>query len=212
MLAASVAAVARGAGPGWEHDDTEDGVALYTREVSAHPYDVVRAVTTIDGDPRRLVALLRDVKAYPRWYHDCKRAQMLEHRGHDVPVTITADGGFGPTDFDERTLVFFLQESSPIDDRWAVIENHMTIAPNGSLLLRFRSLDRHPYPAQADAVRMKLEGRWVLSPLSANRTRVTFELDIDPRTSMPTFLVDPKIHDAAVETLRNLRRLARRPD
>jgi ribosome-associated toxin RatA of RatAB toxin-antitoxin module len=55
---------------------------------------------------------------------------------------------------------------------------------------------------------MDLRGYWQLRPLDATRTEVTFMLDVDPKTSVPAFLVDPQLQDVAVETLRGLERQA----
>ncbi len=195
----------------WEHETTEDGIALYTREVDAHAYDVVKAEATLDARPQTLLALLRDIESYPSWYHGCRKTRVLERPSELASVHLAPDGRFTPREVKESYVLFFLQHMPSISDRWAVLRNTVRIAPDGSLVIAFHSLDTHGYAAPADTVRMRLQGRWVLRPLSRERTRVSFELDIDPRTSALAMLVDPRIHETAMRTLRNLRRLAAQP-
>lgn len=55
---------------------------------------------------------------------------------------------------------------------------------------------------------MQLRGFWQLTPLDRVRTAVTFVLDVDPHTGAPAFLVDPVLHETAVETVRGWQRVA----
>jgi hypothetical protein len=58
---------------------------------------------------------------------------------------------------------------------------------------------------------MSIRGSWELTPRDRDHTWVTFLLDIDLHASTPAFLVNPKLHDIAVETMLGLRRMAALP-
>ncbi len=192
----------------WQHADTQDGIVLYTSTVPEHSYDAVKAVVTLEAPPEKVLAILRQIERYPRWYHGCKQTRVLERPPTLATVQLTADGRFIGNAVNESYLLFFLQDAPMLDDRWALVQNTVQVERDGSLAISFRSLDTRPYAAPHSSVRMRLRGQWLLSPLSRTRTRVSFVLDIDPSTDMPTFLVNPKIHQTAVQTLRNLRELA----
>lgn len=211
LLVAVPAARVLASEPQWQPEQSEDGIALYSRHGGEHSYDVVKAVVTLDARPETLLGLLRNIERYPSWYQSCKQTAVLQRPSRLTPIELTPEGRFVPHAFDESYVLFFLQDLPSIEDRWAIVKNHVRIEPDGSLVISFGSLDSYAHPSPQDAVRMRLRGRWVLSPLSRERTRVTLELDIDPRTAAPAFLVDPKIHKTAFETLRSLRKLAAQP-
>lgn len=207
---ASAPGVARAREPKWALEERVGHVALYTAEVEAHGYDVVKAVVTLPVPAAPIVAMLRDFADYPRWYHACKQVRVLERPSSVSPLQLDGRGRFIPHAASESYLLLYLQDASPLDDRWALVVNTLRIE-HGALVIDFHSVTRPGVHGPAHAVPMRLHGRWELSPLAPNRTRVTFVLDVDPNTSTPAFLVDPQIHDIALRTLQNLDRALTRP-
>lgn len=194
----------------WSLSDTRDGITLYTSDAPAHSYDAVKAVVTLAVAPDALVAVLREISAFPGWYAGCKQTRVLEAPRVTLPIQLAADGRFLPVAGQESFVLYFLQDLPVVNDRWAILRNTLRFGRDGSLTVEFHSLDRYPYKGPADTARMRVSGAWTLAPLSPTRTRVSFMLDIDPALSTPAFLVDPELHDIAVNTVAGLRAVARR--
>jgi hypothetical protein len=192
----------------WEYQGREDGVAIWTSETGSTSLGAFKVVTRFALRPQALVATLRDVARYPRWYQDCAQTRMLRAPRQAEPVVLDRNGKFVVRKVEESYVLFFLQHASMLDDRWAVIENTSRVRVDGSLEVAFRSRDNYPYPAPSGAVRMSVAGEWVLTPVDHDHTQVSYTVDIDLRTTTPNFLVRPKVQDAAKLTLLALGKAA----
>jgi hypothetical protein len=193
----------------WSYDKTKDGIALYTADAPRHSYDAVEAVVTLDERPETLVSILRDIPAYPSWYARCAQTRVLERPAKNLSMRFAPTGKFLPSGNSESYTLYFVQDVPVVADRWATIRNKVRFGRDGSLVIEFNSLDQYRYQAPAGAVRMRIFGFWMLTPISTTRTRVAFMIDADPEVSVPDFLVDPVLHDIAIDTLAGLRKMAR---
>jgi ribosome-associated toxin RatA of RatAB toxin-antitoxin module len=190
----------------WEHDETQAGVSVYTSAVPDHAYDAIKATTTFALPVQALFGVLRDFERYPRWYHRCAQVRVLREPAATASLPVREDGQLGEFARTGPWLLFFQQHTPPLDDRWAVLRCEYRPGPDHSLWVEFHALEQYAFDAPESAVRMSLRGYWQLQPLAPARTRVTFMLDVDPRTSAPAFLVDPVLRETVVQTLRDLQR------
>ena len=194
----------------WQHDETEAGIAVYTSAVPDHSFDAVKATATFALPLQALLDVLRDFEHYPRWYERCARVRVLREPAVMTPLPIREDGQLGELARTGPWLLFFQQHTPPLDDRWAVLRSEYRPGPDNSLWIEFHSLEQYAFRAPESTVRMTLRGYWQLQPLAPERTRVTFMLDVDPRTSAPDFMVDPVLRATVLQTLRDLQREALR--
>ena len=197
---------ARAAEPAWEFAERSGRVSLYTATTTSHEYDLVKAVVTIAAPATAIVARLRDFKHYPRWYQDCRQVRVLQRPQHVAAALVDRRGRFLADIPAESYVVLYVQDAGPLADRWAVIRNTLR-AVDGAAVATFHSLDDTGLSGPDNGVRMTMHGRWVLEPISRQRTRVTLEVDVNPRTSAPAFVVDSKLREIALRTLQNLNKL-----
>ena len=193
----------------WEAEDSRYGFAVYSSGVPDHSYDATKVVAELDVSAPALVDALQDFANYTRWYYQCVSVRVLERPKASVKVHVLEDGQIDLLSGSQPYTLFVLQRSGLLDDRWAIIRGAPRLSANRSLVIEFQSLDNYAYEAPAESVRMRMRGAWILSPIGPNRTRVVLIHDVDPDTSAPTFLVDPKLADIAIETMRGLQRITR---
>ena len=161
----------------WSLSDTRDGITLYTSDAPAHSYDAVKAVVTLAVAPDALVAVLREISAFPGWYAGCKQTRVLEAPRVTLPIQLAADGRFLPVAGQESFVLYFLQDLPVVNDRWAILRNTLRFGRDGSLTVEFHSLDRYPYKGPADTARMRVSGAWTLA---RNDPGVVNESSADP--------------------------------
>ncbi len=200
LLGAAVVRAQRQVQP-WQYEGREQGVQMWTREGGRSSLGVVKVATRFALPPQPFLAVLRDIASYPRWYHDCAQTRVLRAPPATAPVRLDPAGRFVPQPLNETYLLFFVQRASMLSDRWAIIENSARVLRNGSLEISFRSRDDYPYRGPQGAVRMGVSGQWLLSPTDRAHTQVSYMVDLDLKASAPDFLVRPRVHDAAVQTL-----------
>ena len=193
----------------WSYKKTRDGVQLFTSDAPRHVYDAVQSTVTIDVRPETVISILREIHAYPRWYARCSQTRILERPPAQLPIKLAPDGKFIPTGKAESYTLYFLQDVPVVADRWAIIRNKIRFARDGSLVIEFGSLNKYKYKAPDGTVRMYVFGYWLLTPLSPTRMRISFMMDIDPVLSVPDFMVDPVLHDIAIDTIAGLRKMVK---
>lgn len=193
----------------WEYQDSEDGVATWTSESGKSSLGAVKVMARFALRPEFLVDALRDVPSYPRWYRDCLQVRVLRAPAKVEPVVLDRSGRFVLRAIDERYVLYFLQHAPMLDDRWAIIENTSRIERDGSLQIAFRSLDGYAYRGPEGAVRMRVSGQWGFKPIDLDRTQVSYVVDLDLKTTLPDFLVRPRVRDAARQTLLALGKVAK---
>lgn len=193
----------------WLYEDSADGVATWTSESSKSSLGAVKVMTRFALRPEALVEAMRDVASYPRWYSECLETRVLRSPAKVGPVVLDRNGRFVPRAVDEAYVLFFRQQAAMLDDRWAIIENTSRIGRDGSLQIAFRSLAGYRFRGPKDAVRMDVSGEWVFKPVDRDHTQVSYVVDLDLKTTLPDFLVRPRIRDAARRTLLALGAIAR---
>jgi ribosome-associated toxin RatA of RatAB toxin-antitoxin module len=194
----------------WTYDKTSEGIVLFTSDAPHHSYDAVQVSVTLDARPETLISILREIPAYPTWYARCTQTRVLKRPPAELPVQLSPDGRkFLPNGSQESYTLFFLEDVPVVADRWAAIRSKIRFGNDGSLVVEFRSLDNFRYQPPSGTVRMHVFGYWILRPLSPTRIRVTLMIDVDPMLSVPDFLVDPFMHDVAIDTVAGLRKIAR---
>jgi hypothetical protein len=193
----------------WEAEDSQYGFAVYSSTVPDHDYDVTKVVAVLDVPVLTLVHALQDFANYPRWYYQCIGAQVLERPKASQHLHVSDNGQIDALSDPQSFTLFILHRPGALDDRWAIIRTEARLSTKHELVIEFQSLDNYAYHAPAESVRMRIRGAWTLFPIGPHRTRVSFILDSDPNTSTPTFLVDPKLAEIAIETMRGLQRITR---
>lgn len=194
---------ANGGGEGWEPAREGDGISVYARPVADSKYREVRGETTVEAELNQLMALLDDTQAIPDWMHNSKNPRLLQK------VSLLERYQYVVNDF-----------PWPASDRDMIVRNliHQDVETRVTTVeLLGVTMDELPDKARArapepgDYVRVtELEGFFELTPLDEGRTRVVYQLHMEPGDSLPANMVNSQLVDNPFETLENMREVVQR--
>jgi hypothetical protein len=194
--AAAIAAVLLATGAAradgeWQTVVAQDGVRVEERIEPGRALPELRATVEIDAGIFEVLAVIRDVPRQTEWMADCEESRLLREEGPDVSIFYNRTGA-----------------PWPVSDRDVVLRAEtILLEPSARASVRFANV-ADPSAAVIDGiVRMpRLVGAYDLVALSPERTRVTYELDIDPGGSLPAWAVTRTTRGMPLYTLLGLRR------
>ncbi len=181
------------AGDGWQlrKQDAERQIRVYLRDRSDSQYHDVYAVTHLPGSVHQVEAVLADIPAMPEWAPRVARARVLKRQ--DSQAWIYIDYRL-PYPFKARDAVVLSQRSRDND----VVSIHSQAVPG---MVR----------VQPDHVRLSnLQSTWRLSPLAGGQVKVELWGIAEPGGLVPAMVYNYNLADDAIQTLRQLRRMAQR--
>lgn len=190
LLAACALAGAASAQDEWRAIRDQDGVRVLERGLASRALPELRGETEIAAPLARVLAVIEDVPRHTRWMHTCIEARIVRRES------------------DTTNLVYNRTGSPwPVWDRDVALRTVVDSRGPESLLVRFHAVSDPAAPPLDGVVRMpRLDGEFALTALAPERTRVVYDLDIDPGGALPAWLVRRTARDLPFETLRGLRR------
>ncbi|WP_410896930.1 START domain-containing protein [Pseudomonas mosselii] len=176
----------------WRLAHQEDGIDVYLSAVPGSPYQRFRGVTRIKASVRILADLQENLRVACKWLYACATMRLLEVDGDTTWVYLTTEL---PWPARPRDMVLRVR-SERLDD---------------GTLLRHLSAEPGKVPVVPGQIRVRrLRGEWIMRPLGARETEVTYQLQADPAGDVPGWLANRFVVDAPMVTLRTLRAVAER--
>ena len=174
---------------GWKLIKQENGISLYSREVSNSDYKEVKAVTHIKTSLSSLIALLKDIPSYPKWVNRCAYSKILEI------INDTCHYGYVVTDspwpLSDRDFVYefaFCQDSIT-----KIVTTKTTAKPNY-------------IPHNENYIRITdAHSNWQLTPLESGLVEVIYQGIADPEINIPAWLVNTSIASSPIITMTNMK-------
>jgi len=190
MVAALVSASAARADEDWQPLLTQDGVSVEERSAPGRTLPELRATVEIDAGIFEVLAVISDIPRQTEWMADCEESRLIREEPGDVSLIYNRTGA-----------------PWPVSDRDTVLRTQTTLVePSQRVAVHFANVSDAAVPPIDGIVRMpRLVGGYDLVSLAPTRTRVTYQLDIDPGGSLPTFAVTRTIRDTSLHTLLGLR-------
>ena len=175
---------------GWQLEEEEDGISIFTREVEGSPYIAVKAVARIDAPAARLSDLMGTGDGCVEWRAMCKSSEVIE--------TVSEH---------ERYVYMVLDLPWPIADRDLVLHTTTEIDPETqSATVHLRSAStKHP---QQEVIRAETEGRFVIKIVDPERSEFTYIMHTELGGDLSPGMVNPRVTDGAREDLERLKKLA----
>ncbi len=180
----------------WTLKYEKSGVEVYTRAPADSDINEIKAIVEVEASRSTVMAVLRDISAFPEWVYQCKEARLLE--------------AVSPT---EGYYYSELAFPWPLKNRDFVAHSVVQYLPDsGVVLTEVRGMpDR--IPRKKDLVRMPvLRVRWKLTPLSKGRTRVEYFLKTDPGGAIPAFLINMAIDRGPLKSMQRFQKMLERPE
>ena len=163
-------------GNAWEELSNEDGIKVWRRDVDGSPVVAFKGETVINAPLAKVANVLDDTSRKGEWV-----ANLLESK--DLTI-------FSPTDRIEYNRT---EAPWPIKDRDFVFRATVQVDKSSkTITIQIKSTTHASKPVDEDkAVRGELlESSYVLASLGENRTRVTVEMQVDPKGSVPKWVVN----------------------
>ncbi|MBA6115285.1 START domain-containing protein [Pseudomonas putida] len=192
LLAALLLCTCAQAADDWNLAYDREGIRVYLRGVADSPYQQFRGVSTIKASVNTLIDMQENLRVACKWLYACDQMRLLEVDGDSTWVYLT-------TNLPWPTL--------PRD----IILKVTTERLDDGTLVRHLSAEPKKLPETPGLIRVQhLSGEWIMKPLGARMTEVTYQLEADPAGDVPGWLANRFVVDAPLVTLRTLRAVAER--
>lgn len=171
--------------------DAVRDIRVYQRAHMASAFDDIYAVTVLAGRPARIEALLTDASAMPEWLARVTQARLIQRQADAAIIYLRYAV---PYPFRPRDAVL---QSRRIKTADAVVIEAEAIAEQ--------------YPLQPGVVRMLgAKSRWKVSAVDAQHVKVELWGSGEPGGFIPAVLYNYNLADDALQTIKQLRRMALR--
>ncbi len=172
----------------WTLGREGDGITVHTRPVDDSGIDEFRGIAEIAAPADAILSLLRDSDRFKTWFPNTPESRLLSRQG---PVSYQYSVMATPWPISDRDNV--LRSTRHTDPSSGVVTIEVEAAP-----------DFHP--EQPGRVRVRrARGRWTLEPIGPNRTRVTFQMHLEPGGGIPDWMINARVVATPFEALANLR-------
>jgi hypothetical protein len=163
-------------GNSWEELSNEDGIKVWRREVEGSPVVAFRGETIIDASLAKVANVLDDTPRKGEWV-----CNLLEAKNVRMISTM------------ERVEYNRTSAPWPIKDRDFVFRADVKVDKKAkAITILIKSVTDPLMPVDEDkAVRGELlDSSYVLTSLGDNKTRVVVEIQVDPKGSVPKWVVN----------------------
>jgi|SRR5579871_302457 len=181
----------------WKPIAADHGIEIYRRAVPGTDVVAMKGVGVIDAPLWKIASILLDTKRAPEWADSLKESRVLRR--------------LGPTSYVEYNHVGL---PLIIKDRDFVSEVDIDVdAASRTFALVYRPTDDASAPPSHNVRGQILAGRFEAVSLEhGKRTRLTAELQTDPKGLLPVWLVNLFQRNWPVNTFERLRVQAAKPD
>lgn len=180
-------------GAAWELQRNDEQAMAYSRIDKATGLQVCRVETVMKASLNALVAMQRDAARIPQWMDGVKSSRIVQEADN---YYIT------------HTLV---PSPWPVKDRDSVVRSDIRQQDDGSVLIEFASVEG-VVPLQKNYERVQnVKGCWCFTPLQDGKTRVEYEVMVDPGGKLPAWLVNRFALDVPYNSIKQMHKLVRDP-
>lgn len=172
----------------WEIVKKRNNITVSSRENSLSEVKEIRAETTINTSLSSLVYLIKHIEKQTEWAYAIMEAKVVRKYSnfHWVAYTMT-------------------DAPWPVDDRDCVTDVAMRQFSDSSIYINSYEVDSIIKPKK-DVVRIPMiKAHWLLTPISAHKTRVRFQILLELGGSVPSWVVNLFIETGPYNTLRDFK-------
>jgi len=180
---------------GWVLRKEKDGIFVYDLKSDTSKFNSIKVETELAGRVEDLVSILMDIANHDKWAYGTKSATVLKR-------------------ISDKEIIFYKELNSPalmVSDRDMVIR--MKIIPNqASKSTHVESIALPDFiPTKEKFVRVPISNeKWIITPLTNQRIKINYFLQIDPGGALPPLLVNLFVTKGPYETFTNLKELLKK--
>lgn len=175
----------------WELKHDKHGIVVFSRSSDFSEFDEFRATTEIHYSVHSFISVLKDISRIPDWMHSVKSSRLLEKAGDSIQVYYTeAKAPFPLKNRDGIYLNRFIWNAST-----KTLHVDIEVLPD--------YLEK-----EEDLVRIsKGRGFWEAQEMDSGSLSVTFQMQVDPGGSIPSWMANMFVVDTPVQTLKKLKQI-----
>ncbi len=189
----TTACLSGGAQQQWKQSRDEDGIKIFLANDDASKFKNVKVQCTFDGTIPKLLAVLKDVKAYASWIYKTKQAYMLKQPS--------------PAEF------IYYQETEmpwPVKNRDGIYHLKINYDTAGKKLVLIGTTDPQMIPAKDGIVRIStIKTSWNVTEKD-NHIAIEYLFQVDPGGSLPAWVANAFADKGPFETFKGLAALLKK--
>lgn len=167
----------------WKLAKKEDDIEVFTREVSDSKYLAFKASMIVEASANEILNILENVEAYPEWFAFTASCRLLNKKG------------------DTKTIYMEIDYPWPYSNECMYYEIHVAPKSNHLQEVSIRGLEGKSdckYSLKKASGYLQLESK-------KGSTMVTYYMHSEPSQNIPSWLINPLIHEMPFKTLQGLR-------
>ena len=173
----------------WEMVKEDQHLMVYARKAEHSKIKEIKVETEVTGSLSSVIAVLRDIDAYPDWIYNLKSARQLPQA--------TAQENFYYSE---------IKFPWPLSNRDYIARSQLV----QDTLSRAITIDvvglPEELPKNKGIVRIpEMRINWELTPIDSNRVKIMYHLHSDPGGSVPAWLINMFVDEGPTRSIRNLR-------
>lgn len=178
----------------WEFQKEVEGIEVYFRESEGSPIKELKISFTVEASLSTIIAVLKDIDAFPEWIYKCKEAELLE--------------GGGPAVLYYNLIDF----PWPLSDRDAVCYATYEQDPKTGVIKTRNVAKRGHLPKKNGVVRLQtMEISWTITPEGPKKSHIDYYLQSDPGGSLPNWLINLALDRGPVKSMQAFRKMLKKP-
>jgi len=174
----------------WELEHNQDGIKIYTQEISGSSFKAFRGEAFVKSTLRNLVAHHTDIEQMKNWLQDCEESELIQK--------------VSESDF------YIYQRTTapwPVSDRDYVLHSKIQQNPDTFAVTMTFEASTQFSKSDEDCVPVtKLSGYWRFTPKQDGTIYVEYETHADPSGDLPSWLANSFVVDQPLGSLANLRK------
>lgn len=173
----------------WKLKKEVDDLQIFVRKSATSDIKEIKVRYLANASLSNIVAVLKDVAAFPEWIFNCTEARVLERLS------------------DTETIYYSrIAFPFPMNDRDFVAHSKLWQDAVTKEVFAKVTGDYHYMPIQAKVIRLpKLLINWHITPLTSTQTRIEYHLVSDPGGGIPDWAVNMAIDKGPINSMKNFK-------
>lgn len=173
----------------WQKVYIKDGVEVFRKKLEGTPILGFAGEVMMSASPGKIMAIMSDIDNKPKWVDRMIENRVLEQLNPSTQVEYS-----------------HFSAPWPVSNREFVYRVQARYRPSGESTIDVRSIEHQGAPhAEGSVLGEILEARYILKSVTGTNTKVRVEVLMDPKGSLPTWLVNLVQESWPFKTLTALR-------
>jgi len=176
--------------PEWNLSKSKDQISIYTRRVSYSNYKEFKGEVIVFAKPEDVINLLMNIDEFKHWLPDCLESKKLKQISNAQQINYILTEV--PWSYEDRDIVY----------KFTIVGESLN---SGEFRIFLENKPQY-ISGEKDVVRIpKSKGSWIITPLSDHKTKLVYQMHVEPGGYVPSWLANLKITDTPYAFLYNLR-------